>query len=266
MERGIDDVQHAIAAANAVANFFQMAFWEIARHACDIVHAAHFLHRRGRDGKSLPADSEQNDLLGARLMRFFGRGESSSAHPYRSGAGKSDDALFDCGVDVIESKDLIDSLKFYGFGGHAEDDRGSFVLRNDVTTGLFDGLRALRTIGTHSSENNADGKSTAICRNGFHGDIDIWKIAANAAADRIELHTAERIYAKVLCAGTDVKTAGLDGVAGFGFLDANFGKLSKLRRELRGERCWHVLHENYRSGKFFCEAGGQAHYGGGPAG
>jgi len=63
----------------------------------------------------------------------------------------------------------------------------------------------------------------------------------------------------MLRAGADVEIAWLNHVAGFGFLHANFGELGKLRGELRGKRSWHVLHENYGSGKFLGEARREAH-------
>src|SRR5258705_5604844 len=70
MNRGIYDVKSAITAADAVANFAQMTFRKIARHAFDVVNAAYFLYRGRRDRKSLSTDAKQNDLFGARRMRF----------------------------------------------------------------------------------------------------------------------------------------------------------------------------------------------------
>src|SRR5580765_5030733 len=73
MNRGVDDVQRAISAANTVANFFQMAIGKLASHAGDVVHATDFLHGSGRNGELLAADSEQNYLFGARLAGFIAR-------------------------------------------------------------------------------------------------------------------------------------------------------------------------------------------------
>src|SRR6516165_3360121 len=77
MDRGVDKVERAVPSANAVADLAKMAFGEIASHACNVVHAAHFLHGSGGDGEILSADTEQNDLFGARLVRF---GRSGRIH------------------------------------------------------------------------------------------------------------------------------------------------------------------------------------------
>jgi hypothetical protein len=67
----------------------------------------------------------------------------ASAHPHRRGARDSEDTLFDSGVDVVNAENLVDDIELDGLGGHAEDDRGGFVLRDDESAGFFDGFGAL---------------------------------------------------------------------------------------------------------------------------
>jgi hypothetical protein len=75
MNGGIDDIEGAVSPADAMTDFAHIAFGKVARHAGDVVDAAHFLYRRGGDGKGLSADTKQNDLLGSRLGRSVGLGK-----------------------------------------------------------------------------------------------------------------------------------------------------------------------------------------------
>src|ERR1700693_1753094 len=81
MESGVDNVLRAIAAANAVAHFSQVAFRKFTGHAGNVVDAADFLHRSRGNGKNLSADTEQDDLFGAGLRRFFTGGKIHQRTP-----------------------------------------------------------------------------------------------------------------------------------------------------------------------------------------
>src|SRR6266404_4960972 len=62
------------------------------------------------------------------------------------------------GDDVVKTENLVDDLKFDGFGGHAEDDGSRFVLRDDVAAGFLDGFGAERAIVAHAGKDDADGE------------------------------------------------------------------------------------------------------------
>ena len=74
----------------------------------------------------------------------------------------------------------------------------------------------------HAGKDDADGECSAIGGDRFHGDVNIWQVAGDAAGDGIQLNAAERIYAKMLRTGADVEIAGLQRFSRFCFLDANF--------------------------------------------
>src|SRR5437016_874005 len=129
------------------------------------------------------------------------RGPGASAFSDRNGTADADDAFFDGGINVVDAENVVYGAGLDGFGGHAEDDGGGFVLSDDEAAGGFDGFATVGAVIAHAGEDCADAERSGVGSDGFHGDVDVGEIAVEAAGCAIELDAAGRRDAKMLSAG-----------------------------------------------------------------
>jgi hypothetical protein len=68
VEGAVDDIERMLAALNYVADFTDLGTGNFPRGTGERVDATDFLNRRGGNGKQVPADTKQDDLLRAERL------------------------------------------------------------------------------------------------------------------------------------------------------------------------------------------------------
>src|SRR5713226_6689862 len=128
MHCAVDDKKGSVTSTNNVAHFSKTGSADFGGSAGHAVGAAHFLHGGGRDGEELSTDTEQNDLFCLRRTWLDWGRQTHLAHSRGCCAADSQDALFDSGINIVDSKHLIDGSGFDGFGGHTKNHGRRFIL------------------------------------------------------------------------------------------------------------------------------------------
>src|ERR1700730_4707239 len=134
--------------------------------------------------------------------------EIASARSHCSDARDRQNLLLYGGVNVVDAQDLAHRAGFDCFCRHAKNYRSGFILRQHHSARRLNCGGAGRPVVPHAGQNYADAQWSSKGGDAFHGDINVWEIAVDAACAAIELNTARGHDAQMLTTGANVKCSG----------------------------------------------------------
>src|SRR5207237_8534934 len=97
----------------------------------------------------------------------------ASANSREGRFSKPHDTLFDGLINIVDAEYLIHDAGLDDFRGHAKNDAGRFVLRQNQAAGVLYRACTAGSVVAHSREHRGDAEGSRISGDGFHGGARI---------------------------------------------------------------------------------------------